>query len=187
MKIPFSNISPFFNGTTEQESKAIRRILDLEGTPGAIQEFDRSQGELGDYWYWFCLSTLWVSYTGFSELDMWKRLFSAERPNRAQCLMKPTEYRALMTGPDEITVYRAHRPNETDWIAYTLNAQIAATRFAVQRGVDEIKAYGVRKEDVLALFLRRGEDEVLVLDKSRAQFVTTIKVVCQEEMAHGLC
>jgi hypothetical protein len=94
--------------------------------------------------------------------------------------MKPSEYRVLMAGPDELTVYRAHRPKETDWIAYTLDPQIAASRFAQQRGVDEVKAYRVRREDVLALFLRRGEKEVLVLDKSRAELITTLEVIYED-------
>ncbi|MEC2555116.1 hypothetical protein P9W85_28065, partial [Bacillus tropicus] len=74
-----------------------------------------------------------------------------------------------------ITVYRAHRINEKDWIAYTLDPLIAA-RFANEREVNTIAEYKVKKRDVFALFLRRGEQEVIVLDKKNIQFVSKIDI-----------
>jgi hypothetical protein len=75
-----------------------------------------------------------------------------------------------------MTAYRAHRPGETDWISYTTTAQIAA-RFAVERAVFEVAEYGVPKSEILALFLRRGECELLVLDKSKVLRSQTIAVM----------
>lgn len=100
--------------------------------------------ELSDYAYWFMLSTLWVSYSGFSDLELWKELFSSNRPNKSISLMKPDELSALKKLPNKITVYRAHRQKETDWIAYTLDKNIA-DRFARERGTSEITAYKVKK------------------------------------------
>lgn len=45
--------------------------------------------------------------------------------------MKLDELNALKRLPNKITVYRAHRPNKTDWIAYTTDVEIA-TRFACE-------------------------------------------------------
>lgn len=171
------DISPHFCGTTEAEARVAERLLRHEGTPEAIREFCRCRNQLGDYMYWFLLGTLWVSYTGFSDLALWKKLFAAPRPNRAACLMKPSELRALQLLPERFVVYRAHRPNETDWIAYTLDRDIAASRFASKRGVSSIHAYEVAREDVLALFLRREEQEVLVLDRSRVKLLRELLIV----------
>ncbi|BDI33356.1 hypothetical protein CCAX7_54070 [Capsulimonas corticalis] len=169
------DISPDFR-QSEKDAKIAREVLKYAGTPAAIRHFNKSCKPLTTYAYWHILSTLWVSYTGFSDLEMWKKLFSSPRKNRETSLMKPSEFVVFRQMPDQITVYRAHRPGETDWIAYTVAPQTAA-RFAYERGADCIHAYQVDKADVLALFLRRGEQEILVLDKSRVQFVREIEVV----------
>lgn len=169
------DVSPDFRWD-KQDVKVIEKILPLEGTPEAITAFCRHAYKLTDYAYWFLLSTLWVSYTGWSDLELWKRLFSSTRGGRETSIMKPSELGVFRTLANPLTLYRAHRPNENDWISYTLFAEKAA-EFAARRGVDEVKVYRVAKEDALSLFLRRGEFEVLVLDKSKAECLTTIQVV----------
>ncbi len=146
----------------------IRNLLAYEGTPMAITKFKECCNELSDYAYWFMLSTLWVSYSGFSDLELWKELFSSNRPNKSISLMKPDELSALKKLPNKITVYRAHRQKETDWIAYTLDKNIA-DRFARERGTSEITAYKVKKIDILAYFTRRGEQEIIVINKSKVK------------------
>lgn len=161
------DISPNWKGSTEAERRAIDAILPHEGTPLAIVKFNELQRRLGDYWYWFILSTLWVSYSGFSDLALWRILFQSRRSGRQISLMKPTEWAAYKQLPSKITAYRAHRTGEIDWISYTLD-EMTAWRFARERGVNTITEYRLKKYDVLALFLRRGEYELLVLDPQRA-------------------
>ncbi|WP_197080912.1 hypothetical protein [Gordoniibacillus kamchatkensis] len=81
--------------------------------------------------------------------------------------MKPSELTEFHKLPEVIIAYRAHRPCETDWISYTLDRNIAE-RFALERKVDHIAQYQLRKRDVLALFLRRGEQEIIMLDPKKA-------------------
>jgi hypothetical protein len=158
------------------DAKIGREMIKREGTPEAITYFNENCKGLTDYGYWFYLSTLWVSYTGYSDLDLWKELFSSLRPNRKQCIMKPSELRVYEAMPKFVHIYRAHRDGETDWIAYTTNP-IKAGQFARLRGVSTVKEYEVKKKDIIALFLRRGEDEVIVLDKKKVKFKTEIPVV----------
>jgi hypothetical protein len=80
--------------------------------------------------------------------------------------MKPSEWEAFKVLPDRITAYRAHRPGETDWISYTLDEQLAE-RWVQQRG-GRLATYMLRKKDFLALFLRRGEQEILMLEPRKA-------------------
>lgn len=152
-----------------------RGIIEREGTGEAIKYFSKVCNGLTNYGYWFFLSTLWVSYSGYSDISLWKKLFNSDRPKRRKCIMKPSELKAFEQLPYLITIYRAHRPNEEDWIAYTLDPVIAE-RFAKERGVNEISEYKVKKRNVLALFLRRGEKEVIVLDKSKVQFISKMLI-----------
>ena len=161
-----SDISPHykFNPT---DARILRSILNYEGTPTAITVFGEYCDALTDYAYWFALGTLWVSYSGFSDLELWKRLFSSTRRGREACLMKPSELATFSRMPPAFKVYRAHREGETDWIAYTFDATKAA-EFAAQRNITKIAEYRVNRMDILALFLRRGEKEIIILDKSKA-------------------
>lgn len=157
------------------DQKVARKLIELEGTPHAVTYFAEVCDGLSDYGYWFFLSTCWVSYSGWSDLNLWKRLFSSDRPARNASIMKPDELTFFKLLPYKFKVYRAHRAGEEDWIAYTLSMD-KAVHFATQRGVTEIKSYWVKKFDALAYFERRGEREIILLDKSKAAHIETIQV-----------
>lgn len=126
--------------------------------------FKANQERASNYFYWFMLGTLWVEFTGHTSMGLWKELFNNSRPD-ADCLMKPHEIVKLNSLPDEVECFRAHRHKEKDWISYTLEESIAL-KFLVMRPRGVIKKYVVKKGDIRALFLRRGEMEIIVLDKN---------------------
>lgn len=173
-KIDRSDISKYFAWNLADDTVA-RQLIAREGTPEAITYFAEHCNGLTDYGYWFMLSTLWVSYTGFSDLRLWKKLFSASRRHREACIMKPSELRQYKMLPYHVTAYRAHRVGEMDWISYTLDLD-KAKQFANHRGVHEVKEYRIRKRDILAYFTRRGENELLVLDKEKPEYIATYYV-----------
>lgn len=168
------DISPRFI-PMQEDSRVYLEALRYERTPEAVIHFSENCSQLTDYGYWFLLSTLWVSYTGWSELELWKRLFKARRQGRMECLMKPKEMEFYRLLPQQVLCYRAHRPGERDWISYTLDLDIAR-RFAKEREVATLSAYQILRRDLLALFLRRGEYEVLCLDRKKARLVGKIGV-----------
>lgn len=180
----FEDISPNFR-PSKGDSEVAVRLIRHEATPRAIRIFSNECHRLSDYGYWFFLSTLWVSYSGWSDLALWKRLFSSDRPGRETGLMKPSEVTFWRQLPEQFHAYRAHRPGEADWISYALDPH-KATEFALRRGVSEISEYLINKGDALGLFLRRGETEVIVLDKSRVTFVRRITVLFQKEDANAV-
>ena len=102
-----------------------------------------------------------------------RNLFSRSRPDRKRSLLQPDEVRALHDLSPPVTAYRAHRPGEVDWIAYTLKRETAC-RFARERGADQITRYANPKRTIVALFLRRGEHEVLALDQTSASATEVI-------------
>lgn len=171
----FTDISPDFRWD-KKDLQTIKKILPHEATPEAIKLFSRYCYRLTDYGYWFLLSTLWVSYCGWSDLEEWKRLFSSTRANRETSIMKPSELEVWRSLGEPMTLFRAHRPEETDWISYSLFPQEAA-KFARRRGVDRVSEYRVAKADALCFFMRRGEFEVLVLDRMKAELIREIPVV----------
>lgn len=168
-----NDISPDWNGCTAQQQRVIKMILGLEGTPLAILAFDENKHVFDNYWYWFILSTLWVSYSGYSDISLWRRLFQSRRPQRLTSIMKPSELRAYRLLPDELIVYRAHRPDETDWISYTIDRGLA-DRWVQQRG-GHLGMYTLHKKDCLALFLRRGENEILMLEPSKSKLIGGVR------------
>lgn len=170
----YNDISPYFKFDFNDKYMA-QQLLKREGTPEAIKYFSGNCNKLTNYGYWFLLSTLWVSYTGFSDIELWKKLFSSNRPQKLKSIMKPSEVQAYEHLPYFITVYRAKRAGEKQWIAYTLDLEIAK-RFAKERDVNKISKYEVKKRDVLALFLRRGEKEIIVLDENKPVFVEEIEI-----------
>lgn len=169
------DVSPDFRWN-KKDLQTIKKIMPHEATPEAVKLFARYAYRLTDYGYWFLLSTLWVSYCGWTELEEWKRLFSSTRSNRETSIMKPSELDVLRTLGEPLTAFRAHRSDEQDWISYSLFPQEAA-KFARRRGVDAVSEYQIAKADVLALFLRRGEFEVIVLDRTKAKLLREIPVV----------
>lgn len=172
------NISRDFH-PSRLDQETIAEITRHEGRHGAIRAFSNRCHLLSDYAYWFVLGTLWVSYTDFSNINLWRRLFQSKRPNRGTSLMKPSELTAFHALPDEFIAYRAHRPGETDWLSYTLD-KLTAARFARERGIHSVHAYLIQRCDVLSLFLRRGEQEILCLDPGAKVFAFEIRIVVTE-------
>lgn len=163
-----NDISPNFKGPNPTDSAVITHILKYQETPFAIQEFSRLCKQLSHDSYWIVLSTLWVSYSGHSDLNLWRKLFRSGRKKRSSSIMKPSEFEAFKKLTDTIIAFRAHRPGEEDWISYTLDIE-TARRFARERG-SVVTVYKLSKKDCLALFLRRGEFELIMLDPKKARF-----------------
>ena len=150
-------------------------LIELENSPEAIKFFAANCRNLSDYAYWFYLGVCWVQYTGWSELSLWKSLFSSSRPNRESCLMKPTELKYFKALPKTVHCYRVHRPDEQDWISYTLDFD-TAKKFAGIRGVSQIHEYKIPRKRLACLFLRRQEYEVLCIENRYARLHNVTEV-----------
>jgi hypothetical protein len=175
--MPNNDVSPQFK-LNFRDSKFIKNLISLKETPKAIGYFDKNKHKASDYAYWFGLSTLWVSYTGYSDIKVWRKLFSSSRKNKLQSIMKPSELFEYQNLPQEVIAYRAKRVGETEWLAYTLNTKVAG-RMAKARGVNMIYQYSINKRDITALFLRREEFEVIVTDQSKPKLLQVLQTFAQ--------
>ena len=167
--LDLNNVSPVFE-PNDFSVAFTQEIIKREGTPEAMEYFVEHCDSLDDYGYWFFLSTIWVSYSGWIELDVWKKHFSSDRRHRRLAIMKPDELQVLKKLPNYLEVYRAHREDETDWLSFTLNPETAA-KMAINRGVDKISMYKINKKFCIAFFSRRGEDELITLQKDKANHI----------------
>ena len=88
------------------------------------------------------------------------------RSANKQVLMNPEEYQKYLELPDIFTVYRGvtpgHNPNGLSWTHNLDKAKWFANRF----GKGYIRTGIVKKENVLAYFSRRGEEEIVVSPKN---------------------
>lgn len=159
----------------DNDFKIAQKILEFGETSEVIKFFAANCDELTDHSYWFLLSMLWVSHTDLSDLKLWKKLFKSNRPKRKISIMSLSEVRSFNYLPCVIPIYRVHKENEKDWISYTLDKNIAFM-FAKERGIDNIKEYKVNKKDVLAIFLRHGKYEAIVIDKEKVNFIREINI-----------
>lgn len=131
-----------------------------------LEYFILNEMHLTHYVYWFALSSLWVDFGENKDISIWRQLFSSDRPSRQVCIMKPSELKDFNNLPDELTVFRAYCPAETECISYTLDFAVAM-KFALMKPNGIVRAYYVSKRDVIAYFTRRNEHEILVLDSRK--------------------
>lgn len=164
---PDHDVSPLFATAPPTDGPLVEKVCEFEGTEGALVAFRAVAADLSDFSFWCVLGSLWVAADGPTDFAEWRALFSTRRKNRAPALMKPSELRALGDLPQRVTGYRVRRPG--DWLSLTLDLDFARQLAAEVDG--EVEAYSVPRRDVLALFTRRGEAEVVVLDRSRARLL----------------
>lgn len=164
----------------QEDARIAEKIIKYDGTPQALECFKQHCDQLTDYSYWFMLSTLWVSGLDKENIAVWRELFKSRRPNKQVSLMKPDEFKAYRSLPSKVIVYRAVKACAPEGIAYTLDINVAK-EFALRKGADQICEYRVKKRDILALFLRRQEQEVIILDPSVLKLKATIDVIIAED------
>ena len=158
---------------TKKDQELIGIIASVKGNV-AIKHFMDNKDDLSDYAYWFALSTLWVNNTDGTDLETWRELFSSNRPRKRTSLMKPSELIAYKTLPSIVTAFRAHK-DEKDWIAYTINLNIAI-KFAKIKKAETINGYKIQRKNILALFLRRDEAEIICLDKTKTKEIGSVNI-----------
>ncbi len=114
-----------------------------------------------DSTYWQVLAGVWMSTEICSPYRyLWVELFTCGRRNRHKLMKKGDRYiwRGL---PEIVAAYRAVNPGESVYqaISWTLNPAVAKQ---LARG-REIRRYLFHKEDIIAYFDRRHEQEIIVI------------------------
>lgn len=111
--------------------------------------------------YWNLLGTLWKASGRVEHLSLWLPLFRSSRRKREK-IMKSRERRRWRALPKIVTAYRAvNHPSEAETaISWTLDKRIAERVFS--HGVRQVVSRQFKRDEVFALFDRRGEEEIIV-------------------------
>lgn len=124
-----------------------------------------------EYWglvggIWTDSENIWQNYTE------WEDVLSSERGCR-ESMMDEGEQIALNLKPEEFTIYRGYNlydggqpPFGFSWTLDKERAVWFANRFASHRGAAWVAKATVRKENVIAHFTGRGEEEIVVMPEN---------------------
>jgi hypothetical protein len=131
----------------------------------AFAEVWVSKNSFTDDEYWEVLSHIWIDTESLSsEQDEWFDLLMDERPGRHEHFMDEQDRERFDALPDQVTVWRGWpveggNPSGLSWTLDRERAVWFATRFDQVGVVAEIT---VPKEEIIAVLVGRGEDEVIV-------------------------
>lgn len=149
-----------------RDSKIAKRMImahDQNNDPQKVFDvFKKEHKQLSHPRFWELLRSVWVATGSQAKLDDFLQWFNSSRPYRWY-FSTPQEAERLRALDDPLTVYRAISGPEDKGISWTLSR-----RFAEQYAKDfkrEIITQQVRKADVFALVERRGEEEIIILNK----------------------
>jgi hypothetical protein len=131
-----------------------------------VHAFQRIARHMTDAAYWELLGDIWVDSENIRENPKkWDRLLRSERGDR-HAIMDRDEQRQFSELPDEVTIYQGHTVERHDGWSWTLQKSVAewfATRFADLESSSPVLSTGkIGRENILAYFSRRNEEEVLV-------------------------
>lgn len=122
------------------------------------------------------LSDCWMKIEGVSSNPVYSQaqLTALFRKCAPSSLMTPEEQATLAKLPDEITLYRGVRAGSSNVkaMSWTTDPKVAewfSNRFSSDKGAGDVYCARIRKKDVLAYFLGRSEQELVVNPKGLYQ------------------
>ena len=123
------------------------------------------EDEIDDNTYWSLASDVWIdTENAWQNIGSWTELFGSDRASQ-HSLMSEEELELFASLPDTLTIYRGCRKDiNEEGLSWTLDEQRAhwfAERFSNDDGI--VLTRTVSKKEVIAVFTRRGEQEVIVL------------------------
>jgi hypothetical protein len=145
------------------------RYILLHEKPHRLDAFRRIEGFLTDTEYWSLLGECWTgSENLFQEVNL-KSLLSADRPSRSG-IMHADEQAFLNGLPPRIRIYRGHGTRNAKGLSWTLSPG-RATWFANREGPSgKVRCGYCSRTNVIAVFLRRAEMEVVILPENVQQY-----------------
>ena len=158
-----------------EEARANRRwgdFLWLHERPYRVHAFARIAGQLDDGTYWGQLGRLWTDSENIFEAEaLWLRLLTAPARIGSRDLMMTGEERAhLASLPERINAYRGYsQPGRGRGMSWSLSREVAR-RFALRFAGDtdgRIARRTVAKDEVIAYFSGRGEQEIVLAPRRR--------------------
>jgi hypothetical protein len=138
----------------------------LHERPWRFEALTNIADSLTDIEFWDAVCLVWMDSENIRQhQDEWDELLRSDRPGREN-MMDDEERAALAALPDVIDVYQGHTDERDDGWSWTTDRNKAiwfGHRFANLEQAEARMTTGmVRREDITAYLLGRGESEVLV-------------------------
>lgn len=152
----------------------LRLMIKDNDTVLPIVNFVSAIPNLSNFGYWTLLGALYIhgGYSQFVTVDNWRQLLSADVKCKEN-IMKPFERRALSVLPNKVECYRIHHTDsESDWISYTISEHLIpkfVEQYKEHDAYSYVEKFVVKKKYIDFFFGRNGEDEIVVLDRSKVK------------------
>ena len=178
--VPYHDLmAPIYNARLEYGRAAAKQALDERKWGSYIALHERAYrldaildivDDIPDADYWNLVGDFWTdSENIYQNFDEWLQLWEAETPGR-ESAMDERERAALAAMPDVLTVHRGYQHEDSMMgLSWTLDHKRAIWFANRTRRPDEpgyVVTAKVRKEDVLAYFMGREEEEIVALPES---------------------
>ena len=151
----------------ERDSKIAMKIVrayDIERDAQKVLDLWRKYHPLlSNPRYWELLKTVWVAVGHTAVAPEFRRYMLSDRPCR-NYFMTPEEHEALHRMPHPLKVYRACACENDGGISWTTSLEVAI-EFASRLEHPLILSYYAERDEIFAYINRRGEDEIIILDK----------------------
>ncbi|MCM2371092.1 hypothetical protein [Aporhodopirellula aestuarii] len=148
-----------------------------------LRAFAEITAQIANEDYWRLLAKVYIDSENTGQmLELYKIYFASKRPGREH-MMNTDERSFLAKLPSVIPVYRGHTHRKNQGLSWTLDRNIAEW-FARRFGGDPVLLIGnVNKEDVIAYFAERNEQEIVVAPEhvtisQRLKLAPTSESVC---------
>jgi hypothetical protein len=150
-------------------------VILLHERPYRLEAFLDIMDEISDQAYWETLAWMWRDSENIREFPtIWTSLLMSDRAHREH-LMTDAERETLSAMPETFTVWQGHTEGRDDGWSWTFDKKVAewfARRFArLEDDQPLVTEALVQRDDVVALFLERGESEVIVDPDKHLTFV----------------
>jgi len=175
MKITVKNLSRFKGLTPEMfphllelaEEKDWFRYFLFVSTPFRFDMLRAVQENLNDIEFWGSFREIWMHAENlWEDWENIEKLLELNRPQR-ESIMDAKERAALKKLPTSIQIFRGGLTENLDGYSWTLSKEKAEWFAKCRQQQDNAFSFEgeCQKDDVLALFLERDEDEILIAPK----------------------
>lgn len=170
----FEGLNAYLNQRYKQKQEAVARAEDsgdcetylcLHERPYRFAALSKIEHVLSDEEFWPLFVSCWTDSENLWQVyEIISPMLRSERGSR-ECMMNAEEREEFNKLPAVVTIYRGHRDHNGSGFSWTLSKDKArwfAKRFDTkQRAGGFVTTGKVRREDIVALLLGRGEQEVI--------------------------
>jgi hypothetical protein len=144
----------------ENDSAVLGTMLHLEGAALLLYFASQHHRIVDDAAYWCALGVVWVKCGDMGNRNTWLALFQSRRRGKWK-IMKTADRRVWRALPARVKAFRACSPDKDSGSAFSwsMDRKVCERLWPDRQIVERV----FPRERIFAVFMRRGESELLVL------------------------